>query len=277
MRAIAMRLFGFIFSRRHGMATLAGAFVDGELGGKQLREFEAHLPGCPECRRTVQIQRAMKAQLANLPAVTAPRSFRLTEEMVAGRQAGKLRAAPTPLYVGFARAGAALAVGAFAVVLVAGSLNSSGGDEQAAAGRGDNALSDNDAGSGDLEMTSQNNPVAPGTVATPVPSPGIAPSTGGGATGAGLATPPASATAGDVPVQPPSTGSERNEREGAGGADDAAGKSVAEGLGPVPGETGKRTDGNDGSSMPGAAVWLGVLAAGSLLVLGAVEFRRRRG
>lgn len=51
-------------SARHRiLVALLGAYVDEELGGDDRRELDAHLPECEECRRELQIHRALKARL----------------------------------------------------------------------------------------------------------------------------------------------------------------------------------------------------------------------
>ncbi len=61
------------------------AFADGELGAAELERFQAHLSGCERCATALEDERAIRQMLSvNLPEVPAPRSFRLTEAMVAG-------------------------------------------------------------------------------------------------------------------------------------------------------------------------------------------------
>ena len=62
----------------------ASAFVDNELAVASRADFERHLAGCPRCQQEVETLRSLKSLLvSNLPQVAAPRSFRLTPQMVA--------------------------------------------------------------------------------------------------------------------------------------------------------------------------------------------------
>ncbi len=59
------------------------AYLDGELIPLRIEAMQAHLASCPSCRAEVEALRELKAVLATLPEITAPRSFSLTTEMIA--------------------------------------------------------------------------------------------------------------------------------------------------------------------------------------------------
>ena len=44
---------------------LADEYIEGELTGEEMREFEAHIAECPECRKEFEELRALKEMLAN--------------------------------------------------------------------------------------------------------------------------------------------------------------------------------------------------------------------
>jgi anti-sigma factor RsiW len=65
------------------------AFIDDELAAAPRERLEHHLAGCGACQALVAQARLAKAAVAALPAIDAPRSFRLTPAMIAA-------AAPEP-------------------------------------------------------------------------------------------------------------------------------------------------------------------------------------
>ena len=98
--------------RRHSrFARDLDAYVDGELAHARVRELELHLARCVSCARIVEERQLLKRMAAALPEVAAPRSFRITAEMVAARPvAGARSAAPQRWQLNLARGAAAIAI-----------------------------------------------------------------------------------------------------------------------------------------------------------------------
>lgn len=69
----------------HPEITLLSAYVDGELVGDERARLEAHLPGCAECRGTLDAVRAAIADVAALPDVE------MSAEQIARLDAGIAR------------------------------------------------------------------------------------------------------------------------------------------------------------------------------------------
>ncbi|MGE5595818.1 MAG: anti-sigma factor family protein [Hyphomicrobiales bacterium] len=63
----------------------AHAYADDELSGRERRAFEAHLRECSKCQAELGEIRRLKSALTALPEIDAPRSFRLTPDMVAAK------------------------------------------------------------------------------------------------------------------------------------------------------------------------------------------------
>jgi anti-sigma factor RsiW len=62
---------------------LIPAYLDGELTGDELSAFEAHLRGCPDCRRTLESERALTAAVGDaLPRASAPGALRERVEAI---------------------------------------------------------------------------------------------------------------------------------------------------------------------------------------------------
>ena len=85
--------------RHQLLATLLGAFVDGELPAETSSQIDAHLLGCPRCRREVTLQRTLRLRLEQEPLAAAPASLR-------GRIASAIAAAPAPQWEVVAEAAA---------------------------------------------------------------------------------------------------------------------------------------------------------------------------
>ena len=191
-----MRMFDFLSRHPYAPAT-ADAFADGELRGADAAGFERHIQSCAACAYRVAETRALREALAALPPVEAPRSFAITPEMAAAARPARA-AARTPVYLTFARAGAALSVAAFATVAAISAFDSSSGT------RGPDQAAETLASGGApaFEAAASDNS---STAGAPLPeaTAALAPSTGGDASGSGSGTvaPLASAT----PV-PPATG-----------------------------------------------------------------------
>jgi anti-sigma factor RsiW len=74
--------------RHQRLATLLGAFADGELPAETVSQVDAHLLGCQRCRNEVQMHRALRARLEREPLPAA--STALRDRILAG-----IAAAPT--------------------------------------------------------------------------------------------------------------------------------------------------------------------------------------
>ena len=108
MTDVLSKLLGAV--RPHSrLRAQSNAYVDGELVPAAHRRFEAHLAGCEECTLAVDASRAVKAHLAAVPMEEAPRSFRLTPQMVSAPLPPK-----TPTVATVSRAKVASAVVAWA-------------------------------------------------------------------------------------------------------------------------------------------------------------------
>jgi Putative zinc-finger len=197
----------FSFLRPHNRwAELADAFADGELAPGDGARFEAHAAACEACAASLKAGRALKAAIAGLPEVQAPRSFRLTAAMVAASAPEK---APRPLRVAtpmvrFAQVGAAAAVIALAAVALADFAGGSDGGNQAASGE---ALSEaNEKGLGLEAANAEAPPQATLAVATPEPT--LPPPLTQGASAAGAEQTPESGAGTARGPQPPQTGAD---------------------------------------------------------------------
>jgi anti-sigma factor RsiW len=62
--------------RHQLLATLLGAFADGELPAETASQIDAHLLGCGRCRREILVQRTLRLRLEQEPLETAPTAFR---------------------------------------------------------------------------------------------------------------------------------------------------------------------------------------------------------
>lgn len=75
--------------RHQLLATLLGAFADGELPAETASQIDAHLLGCARCRREVQVHRVLRMRLEQEPITAAPSSLR-------DRIAAAVESAPAP-------------------------------------------------------------------------------------------------------------------------------------------------------------------------------------
>ncbi|MCC7055203.1 MAG: zf-HC2 domain-containing protein [Gemmatimonadaceae bacterium] len=63
-------------ARHQVLATLLGAYADGELPPETVSQIDAHLLGCARCRREVELHSVMHTRLAREPGVSAPPALR---------------------------------------------------------------------------------------------------------------------------------------------------------------------------------------------------------
>jgi anti-sigma factor RsiW len=106
------------FFRGHSRwEAMVDASVDGALSPREAARLEAHRSACAACSRALEATLALKAALATLPEVEAPRSFRLTPAMVAAKPAVRRPGPPLAVYR-FAQAAGGVALAAFVAVVV---------------------------------------------------------------------------------------------------------------------------------------------------------------
>src|SRR5436309_3041061 len=70
------------------------AFLDGELIPLRIEAMQAHLASCQSCRTELEALRELKAGLATLPEIAAPRSFALTPQMASASRPLRERERP---------------------------------------------------------------------------------------------------------------------------------------------------------------------------------------
>lgn len=119
------------FNRHRRFLGRLSAYIDGQLSPGESEALEAHLTGCPSCRRHLEELQATVLALRDLPQEEVPRSFALTPEQAARPAPPPPTPRPAPLSTGMPRlVGAALAF-TLAVVLVIdlGDLGGDGGQE----------------------------------------------------------------------------------------------------------------------------------------------------
>ena len=111
-------------------------YIANELDERSHRNADAHLESCAECRAEVEELRAVRTMLRSMPDVEVPRSFRLTPEMVAKREAPVPIRPRQPAWIPrVAQVAAGVAVFGFMSVLaidVLGGGSSSSGDSTTA-------------------------------------------------------------------------------------------------------------------------------------------------
>ncbi|MEX2245575.1 MAG: zf-HC2 domain-containing protein [Dehalococcoidia bacterium] len=113
-----------LLPRRHTPDIEAlSAFLDGGLEAAQARALEAHLASCDVCSGRLDVLRALRAALRELPEAETPRSFRLRRADI---EAPAPAAAAAPGWMRLAPALSALSVLVFAV-LVGVDLSRGGG------------------------------------------------------------------------------------------------------------------------------------------------------
>ncbi|MBL8086562.1 MAG: zf-HC2 domain-containing protein [Chthonomonas sp.] len=95
---------------------LMSAYVDGELGGKEMLAVRAHIERCPACAAELSATREVKQALSSMGSVEVPEGFedRLVN-VVMSKQRGPLQSVPTRWKVAMA---GTLATAAAAVIVV---------------------------------------------------------------------------------------------------------------------------------------------------------------
>ncbi len=96
-------------------------YVDGELSGKELAQFESHLAQCPACQEELEQVRELLRQLNDLPELEVPAQLPARLRAALLEEAGKARIrSPRPTWLPMAAAVCAILVGG--VILVGGAL-----------------------------------------------------------------------------------------------------------------------------------------------------------
>ena len=151
---------------RHPRAQLS-AYLDGELIPLRIEAMQAHLASCQSCRTEIESLRELKAGLATLPEIAAPRSFSLTPEMAAlplrvEKERAAVPARARVMSNGMRLAGACMTLALVLVLVVelTGSGTKGGGDSSAANVQQFAAAQDSDSLSS-----------ADGNLTTPTPAP----------------------------------------------------------------------------------------------------------
>ena len=119
-----------LFDRHRRFRSKLSAYIDGELSSDEVRSLDTHLKSCDSCRLDLDEMRAAVDALKGIPEVDAPRSFRLTPEMVAERRPAASWSPSPGLMNGMRMATAGLTV-ALALVFVV-DLGGSGEDSRTA-------------------------------------------------------------------------------------------------------------------------------------------------
>ena len=108
-------------ARHQVLATLLGAYADGELPPETTSQIDAHLLGCVRCRREVELHSVMHTRLSREPIVPASTAFRdrIIQELARGRAAAHVDELPTRAWwqSSRVRVGAALALVTVAMAL----------------------------------------------------------------------------------------------------------------------------------------------------------------
>ena len=81
-------------ARHQVLATLLGAYADGELPPETASQIDAHLLGCARCRREVELHASVRARLSREPLQTASAAFRerIIQELSRNHFAGAIPA-----------------------------------------------------------------------------------------------------------------------------------------------------------------------------------------
>jgi|GEM_PF-2888202 len=109
-------------------------YIADALDERERRSIERHLETCAECRVEAEELRELRAALRAMPEVPAPRSFRLTPEMVGAPRAPVPIRPRQPAWIPrFAQIAAAVATVGFGAVLAIDVFGGSGSEESALA------------------------------------------------------------------------------------------------------------------------------------------------
>ncbi|MGI8422526.1 MAG: anti-sigma factor family protein [Chloroflexota bacterium] len=185
------------FSRHARLRAQLSAYIDGELPAAERGHVARHLARCSGCTAAFEDYRDVRAAVASLPEVAAPRSFRISREMLAGApNAAPVKARARPAAPRFAyraaQATAGLAIAGFVAlmvpVLIDGSGDGSRSDERA-------STSDDAGAPGAAAAAGGQGPErsSVGATALPTAKSGVPPFQGGGGVGGSSDSSPAPA------------------------------------------------------------------------------------
>ncbi len=110
-------------ARHQVLATLLGAYADGELPPETASQIDAHLLGCARCRREVDVHAVMRERLSREPLTTASGAFRerIMQQLAQTRIPAAVAEAPVPRAAWQSTAArVALAVGVVVIASVIG-------------------------------------------------------------------------------------------------------------------------------------------------------------
>jgi Putative zinc-finger len=175
-----------LFRRHERWAEVASAFVDRELPAGTAARFEAHLIDCARCKGDIEAMRHAKLLVSRMPEMAAPRSFRLTPQMVVLSPSS---APGRPAPPSWALRSAQFATGVALVVLVGVAIadlsdNSSSGQDSTAASLAAPAETNSRAGVA-ASAADTNKSINGQPAAAPSPAPQQQAPSSGGAPGTG--------------------------------------------------------------------------------------------
>jgi anti-sigma factor RsiW len=119
-------------SRHEVLRELLGAYADRELPPETVAQIDAHLVGCAECRRGLEVHHTLRARLATEPPAAASPTFRArisaaldaAPAPVASRVSAEARVAPEPRMLWLAASGWIVAmILALVLAMVSGSAS----------------------------------------------------------------------------------------------------------------------------------------------------------
>jgi anti-sigma factor RsiW len=250
------------------------AFADGQLPEHDRAALQRHIDACERCASALDSTRSLTATLGALPEVRAARSFRLTADMVSRPSPAPVRPTPArnPVYLGLARASAAIVVVAFVSVFAYSSVRDSGDSQAPTAARESSPndiqpVSAQDSGPGS-ESPNLSDKSAPAATPAPLLVPGST-----GVSGASAQSPVGSDSPGAAYSQPDATGAGAQSQVPPDEANPTALSSWdAAGVAPYAATSSKS---GSGGEFPWAAA-LGGAALLSVLVLAGAEYWNRR-
>jgi anti-sigma factor RsiW len=109
-------------ARHQVLATLLGAYADGELPPETASQIDAHLLGCARCRREVELHSVMHVRLSREPIVPATAAFRdrIVDELARARTAALADEIPAHAWWESSRVRAVAAIATLVIAMVLG-------------------------------------------------------------------------------------------------------------------------------------------------------------
>jgi anti-sigma factor RsiW len=106
-------------ARHQVLATLLGAYADGELPPETVSQIDAHLLGCAPCRREVELHNVVRARLSHEPLLSASPALRERIVDEVGRVRAQASAQATTTLRPWWQTSRALMTGGVAIIAVA--------------------------------------------------------------------------------------------------------------------------------------------------------------